>query len=393
VKSEIISEKNTAVGVLDEHSANRKLFLRDSVAFVVLFLVTVVLYVATSFLFRSFSDRREELAKEFSIRGKQALKANDPEAAILALRTSLEYSPSGRDEHLLLAEALAEGHHRAEAIDYFLNLRDTEPASGFVNLELARLYREEGDSAKAIDDYRAASLGNWDSDGMEQRSHVELELSQYLIERGNLGAARAELMVAAQNAPESADTEVLLGDKLLQANDRAGALASYQRAIALNPHQTDALAKAGRMLYDMGNYAEARRLLDLAVSANPKAEQAQSLSELSDNAAGLLRLSLSTSLPGDERAEHLRADAKIAKHRLDSCLATLHGAPFPAPLQDLKSQWQTVKLRSLSNGEGAAELIFDTENTTAQVCGAPAGDDALLLLLLKTPVSGAQEKR
>jgi hypothetical protein len=31
------------------------------------------------------------------------------------------------------------------------------------------------------------------------------------------------------------------------------------------------------------------------------------------------------------------------------------------------------------------KLIFDTEVQTSQICGAPTGDDALLLLLARTP--------
>jgi Tfp pilus assembly protein PilF len=386
-------EGTSADGISGSSLSNKSLFVHDSLAFLFLFLITVALCVATSFLFRSFSNRRQELAKQYSYLGQQALRENDPEGAIIALRTGLEYSEGGRDEQLLLAEALAEGHHTDEAIDYFLNLHETEPASGSANLELARLYREKGNSSKAIDFYRSASLGNWDSNGIEQRLQTELELSQYMIERGDLGSARVELLMAEQNVPESSTTEIVLGDMLLQANDPAAALASYEKFIKRTPHNLEALSKAGRILYDMGRYAEARRMLDLALNERPAAKQAQQLSELSSNAAKLLHLSLSRELPADEHAQHIRADATIAKHRLDFCAATSNAAALPPSLQELKSRWRNFTMGSAADEDAATQLIFDTETTTSQLCGAPTGDDALLLVLSKMPSENPQEKR
>jgi hypothetical protein len=46
---------------------------------------------------------------------------------------------------------------------------------------------------------------------------------------------------------------------------------------------------------------------------------------------------------------------------------------------------RAVLLRSLAQQDAAVQLIFDTELQTSQFCGAPTGDDALLLLLAKSP--------
>jgi Tfp pilus assembly protein PilF len=388
------SQETASAGASKTHFrlSGKNPLLRDSLTFLVLLLVTVTMYAATSFLFRSFETRRAELAKEFEASGREAMQGKDPAKAIEALRTALEYAPDDRDSHMLLAEALAEGNHTEEATDYFLNLRDAEPANGWINLQLARLYRRTGDRRRAVDAYRAATLGNWDNDGVEQRLQADMELSDYLIQRGELGPARTELLFAAANAPDSASFNILLGDKLLQANAPAVALARYKRAIKLDPHNLRALAKAGQLSYNRGDYAGARKLLELALREKPEPEQAAQLSRLSGDAERVLRLYAGADLPFEERVEHLRLAAPIAKRRFDAC-----AAEFPvlqAPLLTLKARWQAAadvagNLRLPAQGmdaqNAAQQLLFDTEVQTAQACGAPTDDDALLLMLARTP--------
>src|SRR6185437_14555862 len=91
--------------------AKRRLFLRDSLTFVVLTLLTGVLFLVTLFLFRSFTSHRAELAVRWSGRGKAALDAGKPDQAMVALRTALSYAPDTRSYELLLAQALADSGH------------------------------------------------------------------------------------------------------------------------------------------------------------------------------------------------------------------------------------------------------------------------------------------
>jgi hypothetical protein len=69
-------------------------------------------------------------------------------------------------------------------------------------------------------------------------------------------------------------------------------------------------------------------------------------------------------------------------------------APPPVdPLQSLAERWKRlpakVSLTTLENDPDLAQtqiqLIYDTEMVTQQVCGAPAGDDALLLRIAQAP--------
>lgn len=297
----------------------------------------------------------------------------------------------------MLAEALADAHHTEEATNYFLSLRDLDPANGFINLELGRLARQRGDTAQAINYYRASTLGNWGTDSINLRRQVQLELSDYLIQNGDKVGARAELLVAAANAPETASLDILFGDKLQLANDPADAQSFYQKAIKLEPRNFEALSKAGNLAYNTGDYPAADRLLSRALRERPKSlENTSQLAELkstADNAARVLSLNPSRNLPVDERAEHLHADAIITRLRFNVCAARFdNAATLPSALQSLKDQWQSAAelidrrsaLEDQANQDNLTQLVFNTEVQTSQFCGPPTGDNALLLLLAKS---------
>lgn len=386
--------------------AKREIILRDSLTLLALVLATLVLYAITSFLFRSFETRRAELGKRYATRGQTALSQGHPEAAIASLRVAQSYAPDARSNHLLLAEALAQANHTEEAMNYFLSLRESEPADGFVNLQLARLARKKDETRQSIDYYRASSLGNWQGDAMTLRRQVQLELADYLTQNGQFAAARAEILVADANAPETAELDTLFGDKLLQAKDPVDALDCYQRAARLDRHDVVALFKGGRLAYDMERYATAGKLLALASREEPKSSltptDTAQLATLLNNTRRIMQLMLSRDQSGQQRADHLRTAAAIARARFESCSSHFSSKtssasiPTPAALLSLKSQWQSADgllrnrsaLEKAANQDNLTQLIFDTEIQTAQVCGPPEGDDALLLLLAKRPIAG-----
>lgn len=230
----------------------RKILLKDSVTFLVLLLATVALYAITSFLFRSFSARRVALGQQFAVSGQESLRRGDAEHAIRDLRISLSYAPDNMNNRLLLAEALARANHPEEARTYFLGLLDEQPADGFLNLQLARLARQRKDAQAALGYYRGASVGNWAGDSMNERFHAQFELADYLIELGDLRAARAELLIAAADAPADAGVATMIGQRFEQASDPSNALKFYEKAIKLDAKDMEALTGAQRVLDQIG---------------------------------------------------------------------------------------------------------------------------------------------
>lgn len=83
---------------------------------------------------------------------------------------------------------------------------------------------------------------------MSERFHAQFELAEYLIELGDLRSARAELLVAAADAPVDAGAATMIGQRFEQANDSSNALKFYEKAIKLDPKDMEALNGAQRAL-------------------------------------------------------------------------------------------------------------------------------------------------
>lgn len=392
----------------------REVLLRDSLTFFLLSLVVLALYGVTLFLFRSFEQHRDELAKRWSARGRMALTAGQPQQAIAALRAALLYAPDDRGYQLLLAQSLASAGKTDEASSYFLNLRELKPGDGFINLQLARLSRRKRDAEPAIEYYRASIFGDWLGTGLTSRRAVRLELADYLMEQHDVAAARAELLISAGNAPEDATLNLLFGQKLEATGDLPDALRFYEKAAAEDPKNGVPLERAGRVAYAREDYGMAHALLRRALALKPEAGAADTeVAVLAAKAERLPQLSLSRELPARERGAHARVAAGIAQARLLSCSTQLEAAPPESlatgavgdeqplqVLQSLKARWKVANgagvrralLRDAGVQDGMTQLIYDTETKTAPMCRAPVGDDALLLRLAEAAAEAREQR-
>jgi tetratricopeptide (TPR) repeat protein len=367
--------------------------LRDAVTFLGLTLLTAVLFAVTLFLFRSFASHRAELAQRWSERGRIAISQGKPDQAIVALRTALSYAPDERSYELLLAQALEDAGHLDEAYNYFLGLRETEPGDGFINLRLARLATQKRDAQAAATYYRAAIYGTWEGDGTVRRREVRLELARHLIAHHDNDSARSELLIAGGNNPNDVGVALILAGLLQQANDPQDALNYYRKVLAQEPKNETALVAAGRMEYQGGNFEEAHRLLEEAAKEQSDAPADIAMMML-ENSARIVRLSPAAKVPVDERVGRLLRARDLAKKRFDACNARLSTASgLAAPLQSLGARWtsedaslsRAALLTDQATQDATMQLVFDTEVQTNQICGAPSGDDALLLLLARSP--------
>jgi len=379
--------------------ARRRLFLRDSAAFLVLALITGVLFLVTLFLFRSFTSHRAELAVRWSGRGRDALRAGRPEEAIVALRTGLSYAPGTRSYELLLAQALEDAGRTDEASNYFMNLWVAQPGDGFINLELARLAAKRNDPRDAVKYYRASIYGTWEGDGVVRRREVRLELARYLIAQHNTNAARIELLIAAGNSPSDPKLNRTLADLLVETGDVADGFAFYNKVIEADSKNQAALAGAGRAAYRLGNFATAHSLLERALEAKAsplEKNQTHSgeLETMLKNSKRILELRPSGKLRSSERVARILVDLGIAKKRFSSCAAGFGTTDkLPPALEELNARWasddvdhgRAKLLQSAARQDAAVQLIYDTEVQTSRICGVPGGDDALLLLLAKSP--------
>jgi len=370
----------------------RRLILRDTLTFLSLLLITAVLFGVTLFLFRSFTAHRAELAQRWSSRGQAALNSGHPEQAIVALRTALLYAPGEHTTELLLAQALGDAGHIEESYNYFLGLWETEPGDGFINLRLARLAAVKRDVQGAVNYYHASIYGTWEGDGTVRRREVRLELARYLIAQHNDSSAQTELLIAGGNAPDDVPLELTLAKLLQEAGSPSNALRYYEKVLAQDPKNEEALVAAGGLEYEAGSFDDAHRLLEQA--AREQEMNSPEVRTMLDNSARILALEPSKKLPDRERVARILNAREIAKRRFDSCNAQAAAAnELSSPLQDLGAEWASKEaalsrealLEDAAGQDATVKLIFDTEVQTAKICGAPTGDDSLLLTLAKFP--------
>jgi tetratricopeptide (TPR) repeat protein len=379
----------------EERQLRQTLILRDTVALLSLFAIVILLFFVTLALFHSFSVHRRELAQRWLSRGEKALREKQPFAAIDALRSALAYAPDNENLQIELAESLAAAGRTQEAVAYFNTLLESRPGNGMINLQLARLAAKQGEEASALNHYQAALDGTWEGDGYVRRREVRLELAQYLTERKRFDRARNQLLIAAGNAPDDVDIEIQVAGMLETAQDPMNALHLYKKALLHRPARLTALEGAGRTAYALNRYLEAKENLERVLNhpdfeKQPAATQTQFRNMLSDSDHILLLY------PGDElsirtRAERILNNRKIAQERLADCLTSK--AAVPQELQNLANQWRqlpaTLHLLQLEQDpqleQNIMQLVYQTEQVTSRQCGAPTGNNALLLKISQAP--------
>jgi tetratricopeptide (TPR) repeat protein len=417
----------------------RRLIFADSLALVTLFAITALLAVSTNYLYQSYASHQVKLADRWLQRGEQAMRAGKPQAAIDALSSALAFDPNQRNTQIKLAQALASAGRIQEATVYFNSLLESQQGSGVINLQLARLAVRQGDETQALDDYQRAIYGNWEGDGYVRRREVRFEMIKYLIERQRLDRARSELLVASGNAPEDDISVQLEIARLMElAQDPADALHLYKTILRRHPSLREALEGAGSSAFQLGRYLEAKHYLSHAlegpaVDKEPAAVIATSRDHLNE-ATRLLALYPAPDLRPSERMARVLTDRKLAMARLAECTQDKAAGPAndspqasapaakssnplqnfasrfsrhptpptpnppakPAPIDPLvpiTQRWQQLPVRMSASElekdpeltQAQIQLIYDTELVTQQVCGAPAGDDALLLRIAQAP--------
>ena len=375
----------------------RELLLHDSLILIILIAVSLALFAITLLLFRSFESHRAALAARWGELGQRDLAQGRPEEAVSALHTALSYAPDERPDQLLLAQALAEAGHTEEATNYFLNLWEARPGDGFINLQLARLSRTRGEAKQAVEYYRASIFGSWEGDAISRRRQVRLELSDLLVAQHELPDARNELLTITGNAPNDLPLTLVVAHKLEAADDPSDALTLYGKVLTSDPTNLQALEHGGRLAYLRGDYAEAQRLLERAADANAHSEV---VDDLLAKTRRIQLLTLTRDQPASDRAAHILLASSIAQSRLKSCIAqTTQATPVPSQipisLAALASRWAAATaghgritlLRSAEAQDTWALLINQTALITAQTCGQPSGDDALLLQVAQSSSS------
>jgi tetratricopeptide (TPR) repeat protein len=241
------------------------------------------------------------------------LKARNFDAAVTEFRAALRYSRDDYTYQLNLAEALMGLGHNGEAQAYFINLWEREPEDGLVNLELARIGAQRGETQKALRYYHNAIYATWPGDqpGDQEveRRETRLELIEFLLKIGAKAQAQAELVALSDNlangslqdepsqdgssqggssqheaAQDEAAQQERIAQLFLRVQDYEHALAAYRAALRSDRHNPAALAGAGMAAFELGLYPVAQRYLQVAAAAEPGDAQVAATLKIAEQA-------------------------------------------------------------------------------------------------------------
>jgi tetratricopeptide (TPR) repeat protein len=352
--------------------------------------VTLLLILAGVAFTQYFVNRHrateQELALRWFNRGNQAMQANAPKFAADAYRTALNYDRENSEYRLRLAQALLADGRLAEAHAHLISLWEEEPASGAVNLTLARIETKRGHSPTAIRYYNDSINGVWQDDPRKHRTEVRFELAQYLLQQRNLPRAQAELLALLADAPADPPDLLRLGNMLLEVNEPAHALQAFNTLVSKDEGNARAWLGAAKAYLALGKYAEAESASAEAMEHDPSLPGAKEQLELTRE---ILRLNPALrGLPLAERASRVAKAFDAALKRLRSCAAAKsidlavpgaargENAAPPNPLQLLYSSGvqkqagatETALRRNPDGLEPTMQYVFEVERVVAPIC-------------------------
>jgi tetratricopeptide (TPR) repeat protein len=370
----------------------RRYLRREPVILALLSALAVIFFVAVTALSHIYQAQQAFLGNRWSMRGEADLKQGQFESAVTEFRAALLYSRDSYAYQLNLAEALVGLKRTAEAYAYFINLWEREPENGLVNLELARIAAQKGETEQALRYYHNAIYAIWPGDQQVQRRDTRVELIEYLLNINAKAPAQAELIALAANLEDEPVQQARVGDLFLQAQDYDHALAEYRLSLKAEPHDPAALAGAGFSSFQLGRYSLAERYLQAAVTANPN--DVQSADRLRTAALVMQMDPFQREISVAQRDRIVREAFAAAGQRLESCSAAGAAkgpATIPVAQPGLSEEWTKMKPRITELGlrrdpdlvNTAMELVFSIERQTSSACGAASEADAALLLVAK----------
>jgi tetratricopeptide (TPR) repeat protein len=386
------TSQENAIAASEKELGLRFYLSREPLILALLCALAVVSFLAVGGLSRIYHAQRESLGNRWFMRGAADLKQRHFELAVNEFRTALLYSRNSYAYQLDLAEALIGLKRTNEAYAYLINLWGREPENGLVNLELARIAVQRGETDQALRYYHNAIYAIWPGDQEAEGRNARLELIEYLLAIKAMTPAQGELIALAANLDDDPAMQARVGDLFLQAHDYEHALAEYRLSLKVDQHNSAAWAGAGTAAFQLGRYDLAQRYLEAAVTANP--DDLQSADRLKTTELVLKMDPFRRQISVDQRHRVVVEAFAVAGERLNSCAvvknSTGTASSATAKLR-LADEWAQMKPQITEQGlrrnpdlvETAMSLVFDIERQANAACGSSTEIDMALLLISK----------
>lgn len=171
-------------------------------------------------------------------------------------------------EHLEKGKQQFARKQYAEAIIEYRRAVQADPRLGPARLQLAEAYATTGDGANALREFvRAADLMPEDGDAQRKAGTFMLLAGQFQDAQG-----LANRML--QRNPNDVQAHILLANSLAGLKDTEGAVASFEKAVSLDPSRSATYAELGSIQLFSGNKAEAEKAFRKAIELDPKSASA-----------------------------------------------------------------------------------------------------------------------
>jgi tetratricopeptide (TPR) repeat protein len=355
-------------------------------------LALVLLLALTALLSRLYHKKIHTLADAMFAQGEADEQAGQIKAALTDYRNALAYNPSNPLFQFHLAKALAAAGRDEEARSYLLNLLSESPGSGEVNLELARIAKNNNSMADAMRYYQGAMYGEWADDPIAMRWQVRRELCEFLLSRGAVKQAAPEVIALEENIPAGDLARLkIVGQLLLRTQQWARALEVYHTLLAAGPNDEDSLAGAAQAAFQLGQYVMAMEYFDRL--PRERREQPDFANRFDMTRQILAADPFLSGLTAEVRAQRVANALALAQTRAENCARqtgqSLEQAPPRTDLQRVYQQGKNVQRdwtpryleRFPDRLDAAMAYVFSVENAAATACGEPQGDDRALWLL------------
>ena len=237
---------------------------------VAVLILLAALFASTAALSGWYHRERARRADAHIRAGHMQAKAGRLAPAVEEYRAALLLERSDFEAERALALALVQLGRLAEAQSYLTDLLEREPASGPLNLEMARVQSANGAAADARRLYQRAIYGEWPDESVGARVGARFELAESLFSHGSTEEVLAELLrLKAELEPGDLASQRRLSALLVrgQAPDLAAdVLASVAERDPANADVLSALADAQSQA---GRSADERRTLRRLLALEP----------------------------------------------------------------------------------------------------------------------------
>ena len=182
--------------------------------------------------------------------------------AVAAIRPLLEDDDAGSDVLALAGELYARNGESAKAARNFEKAAALDPNSVGKRTAVALSHLAMGDEERGIGELEAVAAA-------DTGIRANLALITTLAQKKKFDAALSAIAALEKKQPNSAFTHTLRGEVLVGKSDFAGARASFERALSIDPTNFPASVHLARLDLAAGNQDQAKNRFDALLARDP----------------------------------------------------------------------------------------------------------------------------